>query len=261
VLCIRLAGLWWAHLEGAFLSPADLSWRAKGEVLYVAMVDAPEPPHQHHPAHTGHRWLDLSLGLSAMFVSVISLVVAVEHGRTMERMADANERMVEANGRMVQASSWPFVEFRTHNVDEHGNADVRLALTNEGIGPARIETFELWWNGQPMSSQKALLEACCATTPAEHAQRKTAQQKNTVVLFVGQTAPSILRAGDHVDFLAIADSQAGDLWSKLNVERDRITVQVCYCSVFDECWRGSGITTQAERVSSCPTPAVPFKIE
>ena len=48
-----------------------------------------------------------------MFVSVISLVVAVEHGRTMERMA-------EANGRMVQASSWPFVEFSTHNEDQRG---------------------------------------------------------------------------------------------------------------------------------------------
>jgi hypothetical protein len=113
------------------------------------MIDAPEPPHQHH-AHSGHRWLDISLGLSAMFVSVISLVVAVEHGRTMERMADAN-------GRMVQASSWPFVEFSTHNVDERGSPNVRLVLTNEGIGPARIETFELWWKGQPMASSQALL--------------------------------------------------------------------------------------------------------
>ena len=87
----------------------------------------------------------MSLGLSAMFVSVISLGVAIEHGRTMERMADANERM-------VQASSWPFVEFSTHNVDERGSPNVRLVLTNEGIGPARIETFELWRKGQPMAS-------------------------------------------------------------------------------------------------------------
>jgi hypothetical protein len=100
------------------------------------MVEPPEAPHS-HPSHTGHRWLDIVLGLSAMFVSVVSLVVAVEHGRTMERMADANTRMVDAN-------SWPFVEFDSHNVDAQGNADVRLVLTNDGIGPARIETFELW---------------------------------------------------------------------------------------------------------------------
>jgi hypothetical protein len=219
---------------------------AEGLLPYSAMIDAPEPPH-HHPAHTAHRWLDISLGLSAMFVSVISLVVAVEHGRTMGRMADANARMVEA-------SSWPFVQFDTHNLDEHENARVRLVVTNEGVGPARIETFELWWNGQPMSSPKALREACCATTPAERA------QWHTTVMSVGNVAPSILRAGDHSDFLTMnANPQNRDLWSKFNVERDKITVRVCYCSVFDECWRGSGTTTQADRVASCPTPAVPFQ--
>jgi hypothetical protein len=62
----------------------------------------------------------------------------------MARMADANERMVEANARMVQASSWPFVQFDTHNIDEHGSPKVRLVLTNVGVGPARLETFELW---------------------------------------------------------------------------------------------------------------------
>lgn len=111
------------------------------------MVDTPEAPHS-HPSHTGHRWLDTVLGLSAMFVSVVSLAIAVEPGRTMERMADANTRMVDAN-------SWPFVQFVTHNVDEKGKAGVRPVLTNEGIGAARIETFEMWWDGKPMTSSGA----------------------------------------------------------------------------------------------------------
>jgi hypothetical protein len=210
------------------------------------MIDEHES-HQ-HPAHTGHRWLDIVLALSAMFVSVISLVVAVEHGRTMERMADANARMVEAN-------SWPFVEFGTHNVDEHGNASVRLVLTNEGVGPARIETFELWWNGQPMASPGALLAACCVTSPAAHAQFQA------TVLSVGLAAPRLLRAGDHVDVLSVPENpQNRDLFSTFNVERDKLTVRVCYCSVFDECWRGSGLTTRADRVASCPTPAVPYQL-
>jgi hypothetical protein len=208
----------------------------------------PEAPEQHHAAHTGHRWLDIVLALSAMFVSVISLIVAVAHGRTMERMADANARMVQAN-------SWPFVQFGTHNTDEHGSANVRLVLSNEGIGPARIETFELWWNGKPMSSPQALIEACCATTPTLRS-----QLRGTVWAF-GSLAPSILRAGDHTDFFAmLGDPHNTDVWSKFNVERDKITVRVCYCSVFDECWRGSGITTHADPVSSCPKPDVPFQL-
>jgi hypothetical protein len=114
-------------------------------------MEAPEAHHA-HPRHSGHRWLDIVLAVSAMFVSVVSLFVAVEHGRTMQRMADANTRMVAAN-------SWPFVEFDTHDLDEQGNAKSRLVLTNQGVGPARIETFELWWRGKPMASPWGLLKA------------------------------------------------------------------------------------------------------
>ncbi len=184
---------------------------------------APEAPHS-HPAHTGHRWLDIVLGLSAMFVSVVSLVVAVEHGRTMERMADANTRMVDAN-------SWPFVQFDSHNVDEKGNQDVRLVLTNDGIGPARIETFELWWSGKPMASAGALLRACCLTTPAE-----TEEAKISSMSF-GIAAPRILRAGQHEDFYDMLLGPGNkELFAKLNAERFKITTRVCYCSVFDQCW-------------------------
>jgi hypothetical protein len=221
------------------------------------MVDLPEAPHS-HPPHTGHRRLDIVLGLSAMFVSVVSLIVAVEHGRTMERMADANTRMVDAN-------AWPFVEFADHDADEHGNPDVRLVLTNDGIGPARIETFELWWDGKPMSWGGALLRACCLTTPAE------TEEAKTVVTATGIAAPRILRAGEHVEFFAVArDPGNTNLWSKLKSELPKITTRVCYCSVFDQCWvqvSGRGLLredpkkiTHPDRVDSCVEPAVPYQV-
>lgn len=163
--------------------------------------------------------------------------------------------MADANARMVEANSWPFVAFSTHNVDEHGNANVRLVLNNQGIGPARIQTFELWYKGQPMASTAALIKACCETNPTEMA------QAGKTTWSVGLTAPSILRAGDHSDFLTAAYSNDNkDLWKKFNVERDKINVRICYCSVFDECWVGSGQTTDAQRVPGCPAPAVPFRL-
>jgi hypothetical protein len=220
------------------------------------MVDLPEAPHS-HPSRTGHRRLDIVLGLSAMFVSVVSLVVAVEHGRTMERMADANTRMVDAN-------SWPFIEFADHNADEQGNADVRLVLTNDGIGPARIETFELWWDGKPMSWEGALLQACCLTTPVE------AEEAKTAIITSSIAAPRILRAGEHVDFFTLVRSPENtELWSKLNIERSKITTRICYCSVFDQCWvqiSGRDVLRQdpkkiihPDRVDSCVAPAVPYQ--
>lgn len=160
--------------------------RGKIRVNLPDAMESPEAPH-HHASHTGHRWFDIALGVSAMFVSVVTLFVAIELGRTMERMADANNRMVEAN-------SWPFVAFDTHNLNEKGVPQVRLVLTNEGIGPARIETFELWWKGKPISSPGQLLKSCCATSPDP--------QQNQAIS-IGLASPRILRAGEDVDFLAL----------------------------------------------------------
>lgn len=217
-------------------------------------MESPEAPHHH--AHTGHRWFDIALGLSAMFVSVVTLFVAIEHGRTMERMADANMRMVEAN-------SWPFVAFDTHNINEKGAPEVRLVLTNEGIGPARIETFELWWREKPISSPSQLLKTCCATNPDP--------QKNRALTSVGLASPRILRAGEHVDFFALDYSATNpELFETFNRERDYIRTRICYCSVFDECWIKQGglelfqqdqsKVVHPERVKTCPMPPTPYQL-
>jgi len=115
-----------------------------------------------------------------------------------------------------------------------------------------------------MSSQVALMRACCSTTPAE------TEQLKTTITSVGLAAPRILRAGEHVDFFAVPASPGNeDLWSKLNGERNRITTRVCYCSVFDECWLHLGGTDflrqdpikmiHPDRVDRCPTPATPYQ--
>jgi hypothetical protein len=144
--------------------------------------------------------------------------------------------------------------------------DVRLVPTNEGIGPARIETFELWWDGKPMSSAVALIQACCLTTPVETKEAKA------LTLFTGPAAPRILRAGEHVDFYSMPSGPENtELWSKLNAEVLKITTRVCYCSVFDQCWvhvSGVGLLEQdpkkiirPDRVDSCVAPAVPYQSE
>ncbi len=191
-----------------------------------------------------------------MFVSVITLVVAIEHGRTMQQMADANMRMVEAN-------SWPFIDFSTHNVNEKGTPEVRLVLTNEGIGPARIETFELWWRGQSMASPSQLLKACCM--PA------AGHQNGSLQTGVGLASPRILRAGEHVDFLSLGFTNTGqEVFDKFNSERGHIRTRVCYCSVFEECWikdggdelllKGESKVIHPERVKTCSAPSAPYQV-
>lgn len=57
----------------------------------------PEPEVHHHTHRTGHRWVDFAVPFSALAVSVISLVIGIHHGHTMQKMADENARLVQAN--------------------------------------------------------------------------------------------------------------------------------------------------------------------
>lgn len=50
-----------------------------------------------HARHTGLPWLDLILAGSAIFISIVSLIVSIHHGRTMEKLVASNEKQVEAS--------------------------------------------------------------------------------------------------------------------------------------------------------------------
>jgi len=115
-----------------------------------------------------------------------------------------------------------------------------------------------------MSSAGALIRACCLTTPVE------SEEAKTTITSIGIAAPRILRAGEHEDFFTMPNGPGStELWSKLNVERLKITTRVCYCSVFDQCWvhvSGPGLLRQdpkkivhPDRVDNCVAPAVPYQ--
>ncbi len=113
------------------------------------MLEAPEvEPHMHHT--TGHRLADKILAVTAIFLSGVSVFIAVHHGQTVERLVEVN--------------SWPNISYDISNTNvAHTRDDITLTLKNSGVGPARIDSFELFYKGKPMSGPVALLQACCAT--------------------------------------------------------------------------------------------------
>src|ERR1700678_4321272 len=113
----------------------------------------PEHHHHHHEHKTGLSWLDLAIALSAILISMTSMIVTVVHSRALERMADANARLVEAN-------SWPFLAYNTDNGEKIG-----ISIVNDGVGPAKIETIEVKWAGKPKPNAVEFLKACCGFVP------------------------------------------------------------------------------------------------
>ena len=193
-----------------------------------------EPPETRHAAHhgTGHRWLDIVLAASAMLVSVISLFVAISHGKVMEEM-------VEANKKMVAASSWPYLQF-TNTID---TGSLSSSLDNRGVGPARIKTFVWLVDGAPVTTWKELMTRCCADA--------LASQDGKASFTNSSVAGQVLPAREKINVFTLQDTPGHEkMRLSLIAAVTRMERRVCYCSVFDECWQLS----TAERGDPKPVP-------
>jgi hypothetical protein len=192
-------------------------------------METPEVEHSHHH-RTGRPWLDLLLGVSAVSISFISLFLAIANGRAMERL--------------VQSNSWPFIEIGTSDVESDGAPHIRMFIVNKGVGPARIETLEVTYNGTPMSRPRALLNAMLGRTTVPPHPR----------MIVASVAHNVLAAKENISFFDVKpeDLSAED-YAAIDRGLQKVNFLACYCSVFDECWSvNSPKTQQPSKVKQCP---------
>ena len=84
-----------------------------------------------HPRHTGRFWFDFAAASAAIFISVVSLVVAIGGEHTQRELLAAN--------------AWPFLQIETGRSARTG-VD-QIVVQNQGVGPARIFTFEVSLDG------------------------------------------------------------------------------------------------------------------
>jgi len=196
-----------------------------------------------HAHKTSHRWVESVFAFSALFISVVSLGVAILDGRTMEKMADANARMVAAN-------SWPFLSYGAGTATTNGIIAINMHVANTGVGPAKIESAQLLWKGVAYRSDQDFLRACCDLDPAS-------------AKFDSDLLPNeVLRAGQSIEFLGFTQSANPAAFAALQramLSRD-LQLHVCYCSIFDECWKGdlTTLSLKPTPVQACEQPKVPF---
>jgi len=204
-------------------------------------LDTAELDHVHAHAHgTGVRWLDIIVGISAVFISVVSLIVSINHGSTMERMVQQNERMVAAN-------TMPFLTFAGNQADPATNARrERLVLSNDGVGPALIDWFQIRYKGVAYGSEGALLRACCA-------QALSAQDLTNGVYYANVTG-TVLPAREATSPIDITPSASSALMDAVDRARSELSVSACYCSVLEECWVTEFSQSRPRRVPDCRVP-------
>ena len=156
------------------------------------------------------------IGVSALFVSIYQASIMREQQRIMREQQ--------------RASVWPYLETGTNYNTSTG---LRISVTNQGIGPARVESVEAtvdsavvtWW-GQALS---ALME--------REVRRFTYHTINGRVL-----APE-----GRVSLIEIKPPLSDTLARRI----ERLEMQICYCSVYQECWTTAFNSLETVPVEAC----------
>lgn len=188
-----------------------------------------------HPAKTGHRVIDLIIAFSAISISVISLFVAVEHGKIQQHL--------------VAANSWPFVavhRFERNSVDNSRIFEVRIK--NSGVGPAQVRSLGVRLDGRPVRNLSDLLSLCCGVK---------ATDESTLVKLGVQTSSSplgVLSAREElVVFEWMVRQTDPQLSPRLGSAIRNLKFRACYCSALDECWTSDlSVVSRPEKVEQCP---------
>jgi hypothetical protein len=185
---------------------------------------------------TGHRLADLAVAFSALFVSLCSLGIALHHGKTMQRLVEANSR--------------PFIQIKiSDGRSEHPPSQVlTVTMSNPGAGAARVERFSIFIDDKPVGDISAALLQL-ADLPAKSTDLDGILGPMTYV----SMAPSYIKAGSDQTVLHWARTASdAAVWDKVvDVEAQHLKFETCYCSIFDECWVENSQTFRPTPVKSC----------
>lgn len=133
----------------------------------------------------------------------------------------------------ANASVWPFLL-----QGNSGNNGYARLIQNVGIGPARVMAFEVLMDGRPMHSWRELNDSLHITL--------TGRGSRTTTMGAGVVIP----ANSVVDLIELPDSADVRVFRGAIAKKGKFDTWICYCSIYDKCWAGTGDTAPAE-VRSC----------
>jgi hypothetical protein len=169
--------------------------------------------------------------LAAAIAALIALFVAWDQGRVMRQE--------------IRASVWPALQLDGFSTQRDADIVQGLNIQNAGVGPARIDSITILYQGALVADLEAVSEGFPGYT--------------------GRSATSvtgrIIGAGDTVEVFSFVNprTRADDAVEMMYDLASNYRVEVCYCSVLDECWiaRTTGtITPKPESVDACPDSGV-----
>jgi hypothetical protein len=162
--------------------------------------------------------IGLTTGIIAVFVAFMSLLVA----RSQTRMALESQK----------ASVLPIIDIDLgyENIGDRSNSIFVVRLTNVGAGLAHVQRVVPTQNGEPVTDIQTFDNAIM-----------NGRMRGNVGYPETTAASGFLRAGDSVEprryRMGAAGSELGAyLRGDYGIPLDGLDLDVCYCSVFKDCW-------------------------
>lgn len=189
------------------------------------------------------RWLKFlpAMMIGHALITVPAFVISIA-------LAYATFVQAEATRKIQQSESWPYVSYGTSDITDEGVEEISFVLGNDGVGPARLKQLEFLYDGKPMETPRKFLQACCADRPERP------------IPFMSAEFEVVLRPGESTKFIRLVkrpDNIA--VWNRLEVERWKVAVRACYCSIFDDCWVMDSRGDDPQPVKACPAGWAKFE--
>ncbi|WP_394822456.1 hypothetical protein [Pendulispora albinea] len=177
---------------------------------------------------TPAKRLELIAAVLASFIAALALIVSA----------------YSAYWQRVQARAlvWPYLQLASSDVTEDGKSDYRFLVLNGGIGPARIRFVEVTVDEKPVSTWDEAVKELIGERPPNTMIRNSVHGR-------------IVSAGTNVNAVHVIDPEVAKAVAEA---RHRLQMQVCYCSVLDECWLVSSHEEPAP-ITKCPARSTSFK--
>ena len=138
----------------------------------------------------------------------------------------------------VKAETWPYIQISSGNYDlDKERKRVYVEVDNVGVGPARLVSFQLFYENEIVPNISELVAKCCLD-PGEVTRDENGNRKREYgTIITSSPSPGIVPAGDlKTAFSFVVTDENEAFWEKLNKARFKLTAKACYCSLLDECF-------------------------
>ena len=149
--------------------------------------------------------VDLYIALCALVVSCLAAGAAVYQGHVISSQ--------------LSVTVWPYVTFR----ESSSNTYVEVDVQNVGAGPAIVGAATLSVDGKPQASLSTALRTLGFQT-----------KSGATVTLTNLGPGAVIRPGDSVRLVRVDSKQFAAIAAQ--AER-RVRIDVCYCSMLQQCWR------------------------